>query len=86
MARLRSGRRSLRFARDGHRTAAVIESIRAIFKKDARNRTSLDVNDLVGEAVALTRSDLQRYQIEVQVEPDAQVPQEEIESSCSRCF
>jgi signal transduction histidine kinase len=63
-------------ATDGHRTAAVIESIRAIFKKDdARNRTSLDVNDLIGEAVALTRSDLQRHQIEVQVEPDAQVPQ-----------
>jgi signal transduction histidine kinase len=62
-------------ATDGHRTAAVIESIRAIFKKDARNRTSLDVNDLIGEAVSLTRSDLQRHQIEVQVEPDAQVPQ-----------
>jgi signal transduction histidine kinase len=62
-------------ATDGHRTAAVIESIRAIFKKDATNRTSLDVNDLIGEAVALTHSDLQRHQIEVQVEPDAQVPQ-----------
>jgi signal transduction histidine kinase len=60
---------------DGHRAGAVIGSIRAIFKKDARNRTSLDINDLIGEALALTRSDLQRHQIKVQVEPDAQVPQ-----------
>jgi signal transduction histidine kinase len=60
---------------DGHRAAAVIESIRAIFKKDARNRTSLDINDLIGEALALTRGDLQRHRILVQAEPNAQLPQ-----------
>jgi C4-dicarboxylate-specific signal transduction histidine kinase len=60
---------------DGHRAAAVIGSIRAIFKKDVRNRTSLDVNDLVGEALALTRGDLQRHRILVQAEPNAQLPQ-----------
>jgi signal transduction histidine kinase len=59
----------------GHRAGAVIESIRVIFKKDVQNRISLDINDLIGEAVALTRSDLQRQRIEVQVEPNAQVPQ-----------
>jgi len=60
---------------DGHRAAAVIGSIRAIFKKDARNRTSLDINELIGEALALTRGDLQRHRIEVQAEPNAQLPQ-----------
>jgi signal transduction histidine kinase len=60
---------------DGHRAGAVIGSIRAIFKKDARNRTSLDINDLIGEALALTRGDLQRHRILVQPEPDAQLPQ-----------
>src|SRR3982075_699193 len=60
---------------DGHRAAAVIESIRAIFKKDARNRTSLDINDLIGEALALTRGDLQRHRILVQAEPNEQLPQ-----------
>jgi signal transduction histidine kinase len=60
---------------DGHRAGAVIESIRAIFKKDARNRTSLDINDLIGEALALTRGDLQRHGILVQAEPNAQLPQ-----------
>jgi signal transduction histidine kinase len=60
---------------DGHRAGAVIGSIRASFKKDARNRTSLDVNDLIGEALVLTRGDLQRHRILVQAEPNAQLPQ-----------
>jgi signal transduction histidine kinase len=60
---------------DGHRAGAVIESIRAIFRKDARNKTSLDINDLIGEALALTRGDLQRHRILVQAEPNAQLPQ-----------
>jgi signal transduction histidine kinase len=60
---------------DGHRAGAVIGSIRAIFKKDARNRTSLDINDLIGEALALTRGDLQRHRILVQAEPNPQVLQ-----------
>jgi len=59
---------------DGHRTAAVIGSIRAIFKKDVRNRTSLDVNDLIGEALALVRGDLQKHRILVQAEPNEQLP------------
>jgi signal transduction histidine kinase len=62
-------------AADGHRAGAVIGSIRAIFKKDARNRASLDINDLIGEALALTRDDLQRHRILVQAEPNAQVLQ-----------
>src|SRR6202171_6471795 len=58
---------------DGHRAGAVIESIRAIFKKDARNRTSLDINELIGEALALTRGDLQRHGILVRDEPNQQL-------------
>jgi signal transduction histidine kinase len=60
---------------DGHRAAAVIGSIRAIFKKDTRNRTSLDINDLIAEALVLTRGDLQRHRILVHSEPNAQLPQ-----------
>jgi C4-dicarboxylate-specific signal transduction histidine kinase len=59
---------------DGHRAAAVIGSIRAIFKKDAQNRTSLDINELIGEALALTRGELQRHRILVQAEPNARLP------------
>src|SRR6202011_339780 len=60
---------------DGHRAAAVIESIRAIFKKDAGNRASLDINDLIAEALALTRGELLRHRILVEAEPNAQLPQ-----------
>jgi signal transduction histidine kinase len=62
-------------AADGHRAGAVIGSIRASFKKDVRNRTSLDVNDLIEEALALARDDLQKHRILVQAEPHAQLPQ-----------
>jgi signal transduction histidine kinase len=64
-----------RIVADGHRAGKVIGSIRAIFNKDARNRTSLDINDLIGEALALTSGSLQRHGILVQAEPNAQVPQ-----------
>jgi signal transduction histidine kinase len=60
---------------DGHRAGAVIDSIRAIFKKDAGNRTSLNINELIGEVLALTRNDLQRQRILVQAEPNAQLPE-----------
>ena len=60
---------------DGHRAGAVIESIRAIFKKDTRNRISLDINDLIGEALALTRGDLERHRILVQADKNEQLPQ-----------
>jgi signal transduction histidine kinase len=60
---------------DGHRAGAVIESIREIFKKGVRNRISLNINELIGESLALTRGDLQRHRILVQAEPNAQLPQ-----------
>ena len=59
---------------DGHRAAAVIDSIRANFKKEARNRTSLDINRLIGEALTLARGDLQRHQILVNAAPGAPLP------------
>src|ERR1700676_4444539 len=58
---------------DGHRAGGVIESIRAIFKKGAGNRTSLDINELIGEALSLTRGDLQRHRILVEAEPNEQL-------------
>jgi C4-dicarboxylate-specific signal transduction histidine kinase len=52
----------------------VITSIRAIFKNDLRNRTSLDVSELVQEALALVHGDLQKHEILVQAEPNRQLP------------
>jgi signal transduction histidine kinase len=61
-------------AADGHRAGAMIESIRANFKKDARIRASLDVNDLIAEALALVRNDLQSHRILLKAEPNAKLP------------
>ena len=72
---------------DGHRAGAVIESIRAIFKRDTSNRSSLDINELIGEALVLVRANLQKHRILVQAERHEQLPQVMgIEFSCSRCF
>jgi signal transduction histidine kinase len=60
---------------DGRRAGAVIGSIRAMFKSDTRNRTSLDINELVNEALVLLRSDLQKHRIVVQTDPSPQLPQ-----------
>jgi signal transduction histidine kinase len=59
---------------DGHRAGAVIEGIRAIFKKDAANRISLDINELIAEALALVRDELQKHRVSVQVEPNERLP------------
>jgi signal transduction histidine kinase len=58
----------------GGRAAAVIESVRSIFRTGALNRTSLDVNELVGEALALVRADLQEHRILVDAEANALLP------------
>jgi C4-dicarboxylate-specific signal transduction histidine kinase len=64
-----------RIAADGRRAGAVIGSIRAIFKKDVRNRASLDVNDLIGEALAAARGDLQKHRVLARAETNVRLPQ-----------
>jgi signal transduction histidine kinase len=63
-----------RIQADGHRAGATIENIRALFKKDTRNRTSLDVNVLVLESLALVRIDLQKHRIAVETDLKEQLP------------
>ena len=64
-----------RIATDGHRAGVVVESIRANFKTDDRTRTSLDVNELIEEALTLERGDLQKHRILVQAETAAHLPE-----------
>src|SRR6266478_645598 len=61
-------------AADGHRAGAVVENIRANFRSDVRTRISLDVNELIREALALERTDLEKYRILVQAGPNMQLP------------
>jgi signal transduction histidine kinase len=62
-------------AADGHRAGEVVENIRANFRGDVRIKTSLDVNGLIREALALERRDLEKHQIRVQAEPNSQLPE-----------
>jgi C4-dicarboxylate-specific signal transduction histidine kinase len=61
---------------DGHRAAAVIESIRATFKQGgSQNRAPLDLNKLIGETLALVREGLEKYRILVEAELDDHLPE-----------
>ena len=55
-------------AADGHRAAAVIESVRANFRKDVDVRTSLDVDTLIEEAIEVLQEDLESHRVSVKVE------------------
>jgi signal transduction histidine kinase len=63
-----------RIAVDGHRAGAVVASIRAIFKKDVRTRTSFDINELIGEVLGLVHGELQMHRVSVQAKPNEQLP------------
>ena len=56
-----------RIAADGHRAAAVLESIRANFRKDARVRVPLDVDNLIQDAVTLLEDELKGHRISVKL-------------------
>ena len=58
----------------GHRVGAVIENIRTLFKTEARTRTSLDVNNLIREALALVGDDLRRHRLAVQTDYNQSLP------------
>ncbi len=60
---------------DGHRAGAVVENIRANFRNDVLTRTSLDVNEVIREAISLEHSDLEKHRILVDAEPNRQLPQ-----------
>jgi signal transduction histidine kinase len=64
-----------RIAANGLRAGAVIGSIRAMFKSDARNRTSLDINELINESINMLRSDLQKHRVSVQTDTNRRVRQ-----------
>ncbi len=56
----------------GHHASEVIGSIRAMFKKDSQDKTSLDLNELIGEILVLVRGELQtqRTSVDTMLTPD----------------
>ena len=66
---LDNARKALRrIVTTGHRADAMVENIRAHFRIGARTRTSLDIDDVIREALAVVRDKLQSHRIVVQAE------------------
>jgi signal transduction histidine kinase len=63
-----------RIAADGHRADAVIEGVRATFKKSLRQKTPLDVNAIVQDVLAFEHDALRDHKILVQTAPTLQLP------------
>jgi signal transduction histidine kinase len=58
---------------DGRRAAAVIERVRAMFKKGDLNRTAFDLNGLVEDTLPLVRGELQKHRVLVRSELNEQL-------------
>jgi signal transduction histidine kinase len=54
--------------KDGHRASDTIEGIRAIFRKGEERQAPLDINELVGEVLRLTRAEIQNGRVSVRTE------------------
>jgi signal transduction histidine kinase len=59
---------------DGHRASNVIMSIRSIFAKDHREKSPVDIRDLVSEVLALVHRELESHQISLRVEIHDELP------------
>jgi putative pyrimidine permease RutG len=63
-----------RIVSEGHRVSDVIGSVRAMFKRDSRELTPLELNDLVRGVLTLLRDELRNRGIAVQVELAPSLP------------
>ena len=57
-----------RIANDGERGSGIIESIRAMLKKDDRKRVKLDLNALIRDVMRLTQGQFQRHGVSIRSE------------------
>jgi signal transduction histidine kinase len=57
-----------RIVNDGERGSGIIESIRAMLKKDDRKRVKLDVNELTRDVMRLTKGQFQRHGVSIRSE------------------
>jgi PAS domain S-box-containing protein len=64
-----------RIADDGHRTAELVQGIRAMFKNDGQKRVAVDVNELIREVLTLVHKELIEHRIAVFSFLSADLPQ-----------
>lgn len=59
---------------DGHRVSQIIDSVRAMFKKDGSDKDSIDVNDLLENILTLVHREIQRGGISVRIDLPRDLP------------
>ena len=59
---------------DGHRASHIISSIRAMFRKDRREKLPVSIRDLVYEVLALVRGELASQRVSLDVELREELP------------
>jgi signal transduction histidine kinase len=60
--------------RNAKRAADIINRIRSISKKGESKRQLVDVNELIGEMIALLRNEATRYSISIRTDLDSELP------------
>jgi C4-dicarboxylate-specific signal transduction histidine kinase len=60
--------------KNGNRASAVIGRIRGLIKKAPPRRDPLDINQAIVDATTLTRSELLRHRIALQIQPAQELP------------
>jgi signal transduction histidine kinase len=58
----------------GHRAGDIVASVRAMFKKDAPQKASTDINEIIRTVLSIVRVELQKNNIDLQTQLDEQLP------------
>jgi C4-dicarboxylate-specific signal transduction histidine kinase len=66
---------AMRVVKDATRASEIISRIRLLFNKSNLERQLVDINEIIGEMIALLRSEAIRYNISVRTELAADLPQ-----------
>jgi PAS domain S-box-containing protein len=66
---------AMRIVKDGTRAAEIISRIRQLFKKGTSQRELVDVNEVIREMIVLLRGETRQYNIIVETELTADLPQ-----------
>ena len=61
-------------ARDGNRASEVIKRIRTFLKKESQQASSLDVNEVVREAIALANAELAKRKVSLRIALSSDLP------------
>ncbi len=64
----------VRIVRNGNRAADVIGRIRAMARRAPLQMYSLDINEVIREVIALTRTEMERNNVVLQTELDGRIP------------